>query len=93
MIRSILHECGEIVKELVGHEYLYLDTAVEIKLTPHMPPVRIWGVSLSPAGDLFVMDQEECWHKPDLNDNHSALLIGSLYQRLKLMRIRYAKAS
>jgi hypothetical protein len=39
------------------------------------------------------MDSDEQWHKVELEDYNAALVIGSLYQRLKLMRINYAKAS
>jgi hypothetical protein len=39
------------------------------------------------------MDSNDQWHKVELDDSNAALVIGSLYQRLKLMRISYAKAS
>jgi hypothetical protein len=39
------------------------------------------------------MDSDEQWHEVELTDINAALVIGSLYQRLKLMRINYAKAS
>jgi hypothetical protein len=39
------------------------------------------------------MDGDEQWHQVELSDMNGALVIGSLYQRLKLMRINYAKAS
>jgi len=39
------------------------------------------------------MDSDEQWHQVELRDDNAALVIGSLYQRLKLMRISYAKAS
>jgi hypothetical protein len=39
------------------------------------------------------MDSDEQWHKAELKDTNAALVIGSLYQRLKMMRVNYAKAS
>ncbi len=93
MTKTILQECIEIVKDLVGHEYLYFDNAVEVKVTPHTYPFNAWAVCSSPQEELFVMDGEEQWHKVELKDDNAALVIGSLYQRLKLMRINYAKAS
>jgi hypothetical protein len=39
------------------------------------------------------MDSDEQWHQVELSDYNAALVIGSLYQRLKMMRVRYAKAS
>ena len=93
MTKTIFNECIEIVKELVGHEFLYFDSAIEVKVTPHSFPFNAWAVFASPNNELFVMDSDEQWHQVELTDDNAALVIGSLYQRLKLMRISYAKAS
>lgn len=93
MTKTIFQECIEIVKDLVGHEYLYLETAVEIKLTPHNYPLLVWAVCISPKDEMYVMDANEQWHQLTLQDVNASLVVGSLYQRLKLMRINYAKAS
>jgi hypothetical protein len=93
MTKTIFQECVDIVKELVGHEFLYFETAVEVKVTPHSFPFNAWAVCVSPKDELYVMDSDEQWHQVELEDDNRALVIGSLYQRLKLMRVRYAKAS
>ena len=93
MIKTIFQECVDIVKDLTGHEFLYFDTAVEVKITPHSFPFNAWAVCVSPKDELFVMDSNEQWHQIELKDDNAALVIGSLYQRLKLMRVNYAKAS
>lgn len=93
MIKKILQECIDIVKDKAGNDYLYFDSAVEVKVTPHTPSFAAWAVSLSPKDELYVMDADEAWHKVALEDTHAPMVIGSLYQRLKLMRIQYAKAS
>jgi hypothetical protein len=93
MIKTIFQECVDIVKDLAGHEFLYFDTAVEVKITPHSFPFNAWAVCVSPKDELFVMDSDEQWHQIELKDDNAALVIGSLYQRLKLMSIKYAKAS
>ena len=93
MTKSILNECVEIIKDLVGNDYLYFNNAVEVKTTPHSFPFNAWAVCVSPSNELYVMDSDEQWHKTELNDSNAALVIGSLYQRLKLMRVSYAKAS
>jgi len=93
MTNTIYQECVDIVRGLAGHEFLYFDTAVEVKTTPHTYPFNAWAVSASPKDELYVMDSDEQWHRVELTDNNAALVIGSLYQRLKMMRIRYAKAS
>ena len=93
MTKTIFQECVDIVKELVGHEFLYFETAVEVKVTPHSFPFNAWAVCVSPKDELYVMDSDEQRHEVELEDDNGALVIGSLYQRLKLMRVRYAKAS
>lgn len=92
-MKTIFQECVDTVKELVGHEFLYFDTAVEVKITPHSFPFNAWAVCVSPKDELFVMDSDEQWHQIELKDENAALVIGSLYQRLKLMSTKYAKAS
>lgn len=93
MTKTIYHECIEIVKDLVGHDYLYFENAVEVKVSPHTYPFAAWAVCVSPKDGLYVMDGQEEWHAVELTDFNAALVIGSLYQRLRLMRIDYAKAS
>lgn len=93
MTNKIYQECVDIVKDLVGHDYLYFESAVEVKVTPHTFPFAAWAVCVSPKDALFVMDSDEQWHAVELTDFNAGLVIGSLYQRLKLMRINYAKAS
>lgn len=93
MTKTIYNECIDIVKELVADGYLYFDTAIEVRITPHSFPFNAWAVSAGLKDELFLMDSDEQWHQVELTDNHAALVIGSLYQRLKLMRVNYAKAS
>ena len=93
MTKTIYNECADIVKELAGHEFLYFDTAIEVKVTPHSFPFSAWAVCVSPKDELFVMDSGEQWHQVEPADDNAGLVIGSLYQRLKLMRVSYAKAS
>lgn len=93
MTKTIFQECIEIVKDLVGNDFLYFDSAVEVKVSPHSYPFAAWAVCVSPKDELYAMDGNEEWHQVELADNNAALVIGSLYQRLRLMRIQYAKAS
>jgi hypothetical protein len=93
MTPNIYKECAAIIKELVGHEYLYFDTAVEIKVTPHTPPFIAWAATVSPKDDIYVMGSNEEWHQLEMEDDNAALVIGSLYQRLRMMSMQYRKAS
>lgn len=81
------------MKDLAGNDYLYFDTAVEVKVSPHSHPFAAWAVCVSPEDELYVMDSNEEWHRVELDDNNASLVIGSLYQRLRLMRVAYRKAS
>lgn len=92
-MKNIFLDCIDIIKSLVGHEYLYFDTAVEVKLTPHTYPFQAWAVSVSENDELYIMDNNEEWHQLKLEQHNASLVLGSLYQRLKMMRINYAKAS
>ena len=92
-MKNILQECIDIIKDLVGNDYIYFDSAIEVKVTPHSYPFYAWGVCVSPTNDLYIMDDNQEWHQLELNQNNATLVVGSLYQRLKLMRTRYAKAS
>lgn len=93
MIKTMFQECISVITDLVGHEYLYFDNAVQVKLTPHRAAFNVWAVCVSPANDLYIMDSDEEWHRLDFSDDNASYVIGSLYQRLKLMRLSYAKAS
>lgn len=93
MTKTIYQECVDIVKDLAGHEYLYFKDVVEVKLTPHTHPFSAWAVCVSAKDELYVMDRNEEWHQIELSDTNVGLVVGSLYQRLRLMRINYAKAS
>ena len=90
---QILSECVSIIKDLMGHEPLFFDEAVEVKTSPHTYPFVMWAVCVSPKDELYLMDGEQQWHLLEPTDNNAALVVGSLYQRLRLMRIQYAKAS
>ncbi len=92
-MKNILDECINIIKSLVGNEYLYFDQAVIIKLTPHTPAYYAWAVSVSPANELYIMNNNEEWNQLTIEQHNAQQIIGSLYQRLKSMRIDYAKAS
>lgn len=83
----MLTEIATVVRSLVGHDYLYFDTALEVKLSPHNWPVNLWAVTVSPNDEVYVMDGGEEWHKVEETD---ALIIPSLYQRIKQLKKQIA---
>lgn len=82
----------ELVKEWAGNEYLYFDSALQVKHSPHHAPFAIWGLSVSPADTLYVMDSEQQWYPVEAMGGDD-LVIASIYQRLMWMGSKYAKAS
>jgi hypothetical protein len=88
-MNNITQECLDIVKDLVGHEYLYFDTALEVRTSPHTFPFQAWGVCVSPENEIYVMDGNQDWHKVEPNVGNAYLVLGSLYQRLQLLKRKY----
>jgi hypothetical protein len=82
-----LQEVKEMIKEIIGHEYLYLDSAIQIKANPHSYPYTIWALCVCPRNELYIMDSNNDWHKIEEKDT---LIIPSVYQRIKLVSTQYA---
>lgn len=84
-IYFMIDNISNIVRDLVGSKYLYFDTALTIKLSPHSFPVNIWAVCTTPApyNLVYVMDAGENWFQVDENDK---VLIESLYQRVQTIK-------
>jgi hypothetical protein len=93
MKQDLLTECADITVALCGNEPLYFDDPVIVKINPHTNPLYVWAVCVSPEARLLLMNSDEEWHELSLQDTHSDLVVATLYQRLQLIRIRYAKAS
>lgn len=73
-----------IIKSLVGNEFLYFGTELEIKLTPHSWPVLMWGVCVSNNDEIYLMDGGEEWHKVE-----EEVILQTLYQRMKSIEKTY----
>jgi len=93
MTPSLLRDCLELTQQLAGSEPLYFDSALQVKTSPHAHPFAAWAVCLHPGPQLQVMDADDQWHCFDMQDRDAALLLGSLYQRLRLMHAQRRKAS
>ena len=77
-------EIAGMVRGLVGHDYLYLDTALKVKQTPHSQPVNIWGICVGVVNEVYIMDANDQWHML-IEDKSNSLIISSLYQRIKTL--------
>lgn len=53
------------IKSVVDHDYLYLAEAIEVPTSEFTPPFPVWGLSVSYAGVLHVMDSAGHWHEVD----------------------------
>lgn len=76
-------EIISMVRALVGYEYLYFDTDLFIKLTPHTWPISIGGVCVSPHDEIYLLDNGNRWHKLEATDMNYDKVLPTLYQRLK----------
>jgi hypothetical protein len=74
-----------MIKEMVGHEYLYFSTSLLVKITPHTWPVQMWAVSVSPSDEIFLMDGFEAWHKLEETDRNYSLILSTLNQRIQMI--------
>lgn len=86
-------EIVQLVKDLVNHEYLYFDTALQIKLSPHSWPLLMWAVCVSPSDQIFLMDGGEQWHQLEESDINSNKVIETLYQRVSLIHKQYKQTA
>lgn len=82
-----------IIEMVLGHEYLYFEDALRVKKTPHTPTVNIWAISVSPKDEIFLMDNNQDWHRLDETDMEYNLIIASLWARLKVISKNYSIAS
>lgn len=93
MTTNMYDECIDMVRSLAGGSNLYFEAPLEVRLSPHSFPFSAWAVCIGPQDRLALMDGSEEWHEIEKGNNSDLAMLASLYQRLKLMRINYAKAS
>jgi hypothetical protein len=64
------------------------DDAIKVKASPHIALFTCYGACVGPDG-VYLMDGGGDWHGP-LKENqvNAGLMIGSLYQRLKVMQLK-----
>ena len=85
------NEIIRIVRNLVGYDYLYFDSSLILKLSPHTWPVMIDGICVSPVEHIYLLHGGE-WHQLEEQDRNYAKVLDSLYQRMKSIETLYAKA-
>jgi hypothetical protein len=84
-----LQEIAHIVSALVGEEYLYFDTELQVIKSPHDDrPLFMWAVCAKGKAAVYLMDSSQTWHQ--VEERHH-LVMASLYQRVKLLEKRYSK--
>lgn len=76
-------EIVRLIKEMVGHEFLYFDTSLLVKITPHTWPVQMWAVCVSPKHEIFLMDGFEQWHQLEETDINYSVILSTLFQRIQ----------
>jgi hypothetical protein len=81
-----------MIKDLVGNEYLYFQTSLLVKITPHTWPVQIWAVCVSPKNQIFLMDGLETWNELEETDRNYSVVLQSLFQRMQAIYKTYKTA-
>jgi hypothetical protein len=77
----------EAVNSYPDHQVLF-DDAIRIKASPHIALFSCHGACVGPDG-VYLMDGNGEWFGPLKEDQvNAALMINSLYQRLKVMQIK-----
>jgi hypothetical protein len=88
---STLEEIKEMVAQYQDSQVLF-DEPIIIKSSPHRLLFTCYGVWSGDKG-IFLMDEDEIWHGPLLeSDINGSLVIGSLYQRMKILTSDLRKA-
>lgn len=79
----MIDNISNIVRDLVGSKYLYLDSPISIKLSKNSFPLNITAVCTTPApyNIVYVMDGGNQWH--ELNENSD---VKPLYTRIKTIQ-------
>jgi hypothetical protein len=85
-------EIIETIKGLVGHEFLYFDSSLLVKHSPHSWPVQIWAACVSPADEIYLMDGHEQWSKLEETDRSYQEVLAALYQRVKRIEKQFKTA-
>jgi hypothetical protein len=81
----------ELVKQLVGHEYLYFDSPVTVRPTEISYPFNAWAVCAGPDNKLYVMDSDEEW-RPVEDNLLGRQLIGLLEEKVKAISAKMGRA-
>lgn len=85
-------EIIKMVKRLAGHEFLYLDTKLQVKKTPHTIPVNVWAICVSPDDRIYLMDSNEESFELEEGDTDYSLVLNTVYQRIRMIYMQYQAA-
>lgn len=80
--------CIDILKQIVGNEYLYLSEPIKI-IDTDLFFIEVWALCASPAGDLYVMNGAEQWHQVEPTD---LMAIEPVHKRLTAIAKKYVGA-
>jgi hypothetical protein len=81
-----------MVKDLVNHEYLYFDTSLLIKITPHTWPVQIWAICIDPKDNIWLMTGHHEWFELEETDRNYQEVLATLFQRMQSIYKTYKTA-
>lgn len=79
----------DLVKKMAGHNYLYLDSVLQVKKSPHSPSASIWAIAISPDDNIWLMDANEQWFELEDSDINYSLVLSTLFQRVQTIYKNY----
>jgi hypothetical protein len=88
-----LQVLADVVKRLVGNDYLYFPQAVEVNIHDHPEAFRCWGIVVSTSEEVFLMDADEQWHRLETSNRNFDKVASALHNVLGPMIIQYKKAA
>lgn len=83
---QLLDQIVGLILKNYNNEECYFESPIEIQATPHTPAISIWGIAISPIGEIWLCTvSDEPWHKLEASDINYTLVISSLYQRVTFL--------
>lgn len=85
-------ELKQIVLEFPESKIRF-DSAVEVKGSPHQHLFTCWGIIADELNGVWLLDSTSTWHELRPSQSNAHLVISSLLQRVKLIKVEMEKGA
>lgn len=83
-IAETIQSIADLTQENFNGKKLF-DDPVRVKNSPHSWPINIHGVEVGPGSGIWLMDNDQKWHKLEETNITAPLIANSILQRIKLL--------